>query len=123
MSRHQLPANNPAHEVFIGWDRPLRNFWGQVFDPSLPDSAPTEVIDGWPTRDGLIPFNAPEITSVVVANQKINELFQWVKTVSPVSTKTLMKIRQELIVEFRLRDSPEVQRINKDWREYSEHHA
>lgn len=30
MSRHHLVALNPAHEVVVGWDRPLRTFFAQV---------------------------------------------------------------------------------------------
>lgn len=30
MSRHHLIALDPAHEVVVGWDRPLRTFFAQV---------------------------------------------------------------------------------------------
>lgn len=30
MSRHHLVAVDPAHEVVVGWDRPLRTFFAQV---------------------------------------------------------------------------------------------
>jgi hypothetical protein len=33
MSRRRVPGVNPAHEVWVGWDPPLRTFFGQVYDP------------------------------------------------------------------------------------------
>jgi hypothetical protein len=32
MSRHQIPARDPNHEVIVGWDRPLQTFFVQVYD-------------------------------------------------------------------------------------------
>src|SRR6266852_5450738 len=32
MSRHEIPAKNPAHQVFVGWDHPLLTFFVQVYD-------------------------------------------------------------------------------------------
>lgn len=32
MSRHTLIPNNPNHEVVVGWDRGLNDFYIQVFD-------------------------------------------------------------------------------------------
>lgn len=32
MSRHELPAKDPAHKVIVGWDHPLLTFFVQVID-------------------------------------------------------------------------------------------
>jgi hypothetical protein len=32
MSRHEIPARNPAHKVIVGWDHPLLTFFVQVID-------------------------------------------------------------------------------------------
>lgn len=32
MSRHDLIPFDPAHEVALGWDPPMRTFFAQVFD-------------------------------------------------------------------------------------------
>lgn len=40
MSRIQIPENdvsNSFHDVFVGWDNPLRTFFGQVYDSSADD--------------------------------------------------------------------------------------
>jgi hypothetical protein len=34
MSRHQIPGLDPRHEVWVGWDRPLMTYFGQVYDHS-----------------------------------------------------------------------------------------
>lgn len=34
MSRHQIAGLNPRHTVFVGWDPPLRSYFGQVYDPT-----------------------------------------------------------------------------------------
>lgn len=31
MSRHQIPARDPRHEVYIGWDHPMLTYFGQVY--------------------------------------------------------------------------------------------
>jgi hypothetical protein len=33
LSRHRIAGLDPAHEVWVGWDPPLRTFFGQVYDP------------------------------------------------------------------------------------------
>jgi len=35
MSRHEIPAANPAHKVIIGWDHPLQTFFVQIIDREL----------------------------------------------------------------------------------------
>lgn len=32
MSRHEIPARDPAHKVIVGWDHPLQTFFAQVID-------------------------------------------------------------------------------------------
>lgn len=38
MSRHQIPARDPNHEVFVGWDHPMQTFFVQVYDKRLKDT-------------------------------------------------------------------------------------
>lgn len=33
MSRYKIECKNPAFDVFVGWDRPLETFFGQVLNP------------------------------------------------------------------------------------------
>jgi hypothetical protein len=35
MSRHEIPAKNPAHKVIVGWDAGLSTYFAQVMKPSL----------------------------------------------------------------------------------------
>ena len=37
MSRHEVPAKAPGDVVFVGWDRPLYTFFGQVYRASVDD--------------------------------------------------------------------------------------
>jgi hypothetical protein len=32
VSRYEIPARNPAHQVFVGWDPPLQTMFLQVYD-------------------------------------------------------------------------------------------
>jgi len=32
MSRHEIPAKDQNHQVFVGWDHPLMTFFVQVYD-------------------------------------------------------------------------------------------
>lgn len=32
MSRHEIPARDPAHKVIVGWDQPMQTFFGQVIN-------------------------------------------------------------------------------------------
>ena len=32
MSRHEIPARDPAHRIIVGWDHPLQTFFMQVID-------------------------------------------------------------------------------------------
>lgn len=35
MTRRLIDGTDPALLVFVGWDQPLRSFFGQVYDPNL----------------------------------------------------------------------------------------
>lgn len=37
MSRHEIPALNPAHKVIVGWDHPLLTYFAQVIDRAKQD--------------------------------------------------------------------------------------
>lgn len=30
MSRHEIPARDPAHKIIVGWDHPLLTYFAQV---------------------------------------------------------------------------------------------
>jgi hypothetical protein len=34
MSRHEIAAKDPNHQVFVGWDHPMQTFFVQVYDRS-----------------------------------------------------------------------------------------
>jgi hypothetical protein len=38
MSRHEIPARNPAHKVIVGWDHPLLTYFAQVIDWTKEDA-------------------------------------------------------------------------------------
>jgi hypothetical protein len=52
MSQHRLMPLNPRHEVTIGWDPPLWNFFLQVHDLDVLDDEADPVIV-WLGADGL----------------------------------------------------------------------
>lgn len=35
MSRHEIPARDPAHKIIVGWDHPLQTYFMQVIDRKL----------------------------------------------------------------------------------------
>ena len=39
MSRHELDALNPAHEVVVGWDPGLATFFAQVLDTAADEES------------------------------------------------------------------------------------
>jgi hypothetical protein len=51
MSRHIL-VKEPTREIVVGFDPPLRAFFGQRFDPSRPMDQ-DELVAGWPSPQGL----------------------------------------------------------------------
>jgi len=45
MNRHEIPAKNPVHQVFVGWDHPLLTFFVQVYDRIKLDDDVAETYD------------------------------------------------------------------------------
>ena len=37
MSRYTIPAHEARYHVVVGWDAPLSTFFGEVWDPTVPD--------------------------------------------------------------------------------------
>ena len=37
MSRYIIPAHEARYHVVVGWDAPLATFFGEVWDPTVPD--------------------------------------------------------------------------------------
>jgi hypothetical protein len=37
MSRYIIPASATRYHVVVGWDAPLATFFGEVWDPTVPD--------------------------------------------------------------------------------------
>jgi hypothetical protein len=37
MSRYIIPASTTQYHVVVGWDPPLATFFGEVWDPTVPD--------------------------------------------------------------------------------------
>jgi hypothetical protein len=44
MSRYNIPSQNPALTIIIGWDNPLQTFFAQAFDPSVEDEAEVDLL-------------------------------------------------------------------------------
>ena len=44
MSRYNIPSQNPALTIIIGWDNPLQTFFAQAFDPSVEDEAEADLL-------------------------------------------------------------------------------
>jgi hypothetical protein len=47
MSRHEIPARDPAHKVIVGWDHPLLTFFVQVIDRAREDAGDDEKFVLW----------------------------------------------------------------------------
>lgn len=47
MSRHEVPAREPAHKVIVGWDHPLLTFFVQVIDRAKEDDDEDEKFVLW----------------------------------------------------------------------------
>jgi hypothetical protein len=74
MSRHQLTAAIPHLELFLGFDPPLRHFFGQLFDPTLPDVA-DDLIARFPPPKAL----PDRITTEEQARAQLRELVAWAR--------------------------------------------
>ena len=44
MSRHSIPAQDPALTAIVGWDNPLQTFFAQVFDPSIEEDDEADLL-------------------------------------------------------------------------------
>lgn len=44
MSRHDLVPLDPAHEVVVGWDPPLRTFFAQILDAAGEDDGACDAL-------------------------------------------------------------------------------
>lgn len=51
MSRYPLEPHNPRHEVHVGWDRPLSNFFLVVLDPHVDEDTGDPIVV-WLGADG-----------------------------------------------------------------------
>jgi hypothetical protein len=47
MSRHEIPALDPAHKIIVGWDHPLQTFFAQVIDRSKEDAGDDDKMVHW----------------------------------------------------------------------------
>lgn len=47
MSRHEIPAKDPAHKVIVGWDHPLLTFFVQVIDRKKEDAGDDDKFVVW----------------------------------------------------------------------------
>lgn len=47
MSRHEIPARNPAHKVIVGWDHPMLTYFAQVIDRAKEDSGDDDKMVLW----------------------------------------------------------------------------
>lgn len=47
MSRHEIPARDPAHKIIVGWDHPTQTFFMQVIDRELEDAGHDDKFVSW----------------------------------------------------------------------------
>lgn len=47
MSRHEIPARDPAHKVIVGWDHPLLTYFVQVIDRAKEDAGDDDKFVLW----------------------------------------------------------------------------
>jgi len=47
MSRHEIPARDPAHKIIVGWDHPLQTYFMQVIDRELEDAGEDDKFVSW----------------------------------------------------------------------------
>lgn len=47
MSRHEIPARDPAHKIIVGWDHPMQTFFMQVIDRKKEDAGEDEKFAAW----------------------------------------------------------------------------
>ncbi len=71
MSRHVLVDFDHCR-IVLGFDHPLRSFFGQLFDPSCDEGT---AIDGWPTSSGL--GTRPPVRDAAQADADVALLSMW----------------------------------------------
>jgi hypothetical protein len=59
MSRYTIDSKLPGHYVTVGYDRPLRHFFGEVRDEEGDMIAQTDFMNGVPSLTALEAFIAP----------------------------------------------------------------
>ncbi len=64
MSRHELVPLNPAHEVAVGWDRPLHTFFAQVLDVEADEDSDDRMILWIGADFGAVPDPATAVDAV-----------------------------------------------------------
>jgi hypothetical protein len=47
MSRHEIPARDPAHKVIVGWDPPMQTFFAQVIDRAKEEAGDDDDMVAW----------------------------------------------------------------------------
>jgi hypothetical protein len=47
VSRHEIPALDPAHKVIVGWDHPLLTYFAQVIDRAKEEAGEDEKLVLW----------------------------------------------------------------------------
>jgi hypothetical protein len=73
MSRHEIPALNPAHKVIVGWDHPMQTFFVQVIDRAKEDAGDDED-DKFVLWVGCTPRELYEVEDVRRAVRKFADL-------------------------------------------------
>lgn len=95
MSRHRL-KDEPDCEIIVGFDPPLRAFFGQRFDPSRPMDE-DDLVDGWPGRRGL--GIQPRIESAEEAEGELTRLSEWLAK-NGLPAETTAFVRKTLLSEW-----------------------
>lgn len=97
MSRYFM-RNEPTCQIVVGFDPPLRAFFGQVFNPSVPDDE-EDLVGGWPTAYGL--GIQPRLETEEQVKASLAELASW------LAEQQVARNAAALICV----------RLQKDWRE------
>jgi hypothetical protein len=71
MSRHELPAHDPAHKVIVGWDHPLLTYFVQVIDRAKEAAGDDEKFVMW---RGTRPLELYEVGTLQRWTRKYAEL-------------------------------------------------
>jgi hypothetical protein len=80
MSRYELQPKQPHHEVSIGWDPPLGNFFLQVYDTDINDEVEDPVVV-WLGADGY--------ATETDVDQVLEEAAIWAEIIPELRSKLL----------------------------------